>query len=191
MDILLQKVTQSAVQYAIRSGITITTGYALKECGRLLQQAPKSREREELQQLQFRLESKIRVISPSIDMIELIAARGNTSLESAVSLCKHIRYEIQKLGQRLHKAATDEEPDQLPGLLLRQNLASENPPIQENEGAKEVANSLSINPNNAQSFDTLCMFQKARVRKGTAGVSFSIARPGMFPKIFRQNRSRL
>ncbi|KAF7197031.1 Ran-specific GTPase-activating protein 30 [Pseudocercospora fuligena] len=109
MDILLSRVTQQAVHYAIRSGISITTGYALKECGRLLKQAPKGRDREELQQLQFRLESKIRVISPSIDMIELIAARGNTSLESAVSLCKDIRYEIQKLGQRLQKAATHEE----------------------------------------------------------------------------------
>ncbi|KXT17175.1 hypothetical protein AC579_333 [Pseudocercospora musae] len=109
MDVLLSRLTQQAVHYAIRSGISITTGYALKECGRLLKQAPKGRDRQELQQLQIRLESKIRVMSPSIDMIELIAARGNTSLESAVSLCRDIRYEIQKLGQRLQKAATHEE----------------------------------------------------------------------------------
>jgi hypothetical protein len=42
-------------------------------------------------------------------MIELIAARGNTSLESAVSLTKQIRVDIQDLGIRLSKAATDEE----------------------------------------------------------------------------------
>ncbi|CAK1355101.1 unnamed protein product [Cercospora beticola] len=109
MDLLLQRVTQQAVQYAIRSGITITTGYAIKECSRLLKQAPKSRERDELMQLQLRLESKIRVIAPSIDMIELIAARGNTSLESALSLCKALRYDIQKLGQRLDRAAQEEQ----------------------------------------------------------------------------------
>lgn len=109
MDALLQRVTQQAVQYAIRSGITITTGYALKECGRLLKQAPKSRERDELMQLQLRLDSKIRVIAPSIDMIELIAARGNTSLESALSLCQGLRYDIQKLGQRLDNAAQEEQ----------------------------------------------------------------------------------
>ncbi|EME89036.1 uncharacterized protein MYCFIDRAFT_201760 [Pseudocercospora fijiensis CIRAD86] len=119
MEILLSRVTQQAVHYAIRSGISITTGYALKECGRLLKQAPKSRDREELRQLQFRLESKIRVISPAIDMIELIAARGNTSLESAVSLCKDIRYEMQKLGQRLQMAATHEELTQRKAILSK------------------------------------------------------------------------
>lgn len=109
MDELLSRVTQHAVQYAIRSGITITTSFAIKECGRLLKQAPKGKERQELMQLQLRLESKIRVIAPSIDMIELIAARGNTSLESAVVLTKDIRYEIQKLGQRLQDASEAEQ----------------------------------------------------------------------------------
>ncbi|KAK4508394.1 hypothetical protein PRZ48_002132 [Zasmidium cellare] len=109
MEVLLSRVTQHAVQYAIRSGVSITTGYAIKQCSRLLKEAPKGREREELMQLQLRLESKTRVISPSIDMIELIAARGNTSLESALSLTKDIRYEIQKLGVRLSNAANEEE----------------------------------------------------------------------------------
>lgn len=42
-------------------------------------------------------------------MIELIAARGNTSLESAITLTKQIRWDIQSLGVRLAKAAADEE----------------------------------------------------------------------------------
>lgn len=85
-------------------------------------------DRAELLALQERLQSKIRVrlrtstfinkdglmyilqvISPAIDMIELIAARGNTSLESAVSLTKALRYDIQSLACRLEKAATAEE----------------------------------------------------------------------------------
>jgi hypothetical protein len=114
MDLLLSKVTQHAMNYAIRSGITITTGYALKQCGRLVKEAPKGKEREELARLQVRLEGKIRIISPAIDMIELIAARGNTTLESAVGLTKDIRYEIQSLGVRLNEAANDEQ-------LLRRN----------------------------------------------------------------------
>ncbi|KAK0256694.1 hypothetical protein B0A54_06825 [Friedmanniomyces endolithicus] len=109
MDILLGRVTQQAMNYAIRSGVTITATYAFKQCGRLLKEAPRSKDREELMQLQLRLESKIRVISPAIDMIELISARGNTSLESAVGLTKDLRYEIQRLGTRLSDAANDEE----------------------------------------------------------------------------------
>ena len=49
------------------------------------------------------------IISPAIDMIELIAARGNTSLESAVTLTKALRWDIQSLGVRLAKAVGEEE----------------------------------------------------------------------------------
>lgn len=103
-----KQVTQHAVNYAIRSGITITSGFAIQQCSRLLRNV-KGDDREKIITLQRRLESKISIISPAIDMIELIAARGNTSLESAVSLTKEIRLEIQNLGVRLSKAAADEE----------------------------------------------------------------------------------
>ncbi|KAL9053593.1 MAG: hypothetical protein Q9162_004690 [Coniocarpon cinnabarinum] len=108
MDILLQKVTQQAMNYAIRSGIMITSSYALNQCSRLVKTG-KSEERDDLNRLQHRLDTKIRIIAPAIDMIELIAARGNTSLESAVSLTKSIRWSIQSLGIRLSKAAAEEE----------------------------------------------------------------------------------
>ena len=108
MDILLQKVTQQAMNYAIRSGIAITSGYAINQCGRLLKTV-KTEQKDELSRLQLRLDSKIRIIAPAIDMIELIAARGNTSLESAVNLTKSLRWDIQSLGVRLSKAAADDE----------------------------------------------------------------------------------
>ncbi|KAI9682396.1 MAG: hypothetical protein M1817_000450 [Caeruleum heppii] len=108
MDILLGKVTQQAMNYAIRSGITITSTYAIRQCSRLVQNV-KGDDRDELSILQDRLDSKIRIISPAIDMIELISARGNTSLESAVTLTKALRWDIQALGIRLANAANAEE----------------------------------------------------------------------------------
>jgi hypothetical protein len=42
-------------------------------------------------------------------MIELIAARGNTSLESAVTLTKSLRWDIQTLGSRVEKAVVQEQ----------------------------------------------------------------------------------
>ncbi|OJJ64506.1 hypothetical protein ASPSYDRAFT_75105 [Aspergillus sydowii CBS 593.65] len=92
MDTLLTRLTQQAMNYAIRSGIAITASYAIRQSSRLL-----------------------KVISPAIDMIELIAARGNTSLESAVSLTKSLRLDIQSLGQRLATAAQSEEQIQKGG----------------------------------------------------------------------------
>ncbi|OQE05732.1 hypothetical protein PENVUL_c022G08278 [Penicillium vulpinum] len=108
MDAFLTGLTRQAMNYAIRSGIAITASYAMRQSSRLLRNV-KSEDRDELVALQQRLESKIQVIAPSIDMIELIAARGNTSLESAVALTKSLRWDIQALGQRLAKAAGSEE----------------------------------------------------------------------------------
>jgi hypothetical protein len=109
MDILMSKVTQQAMNYAIRSGVAVTASYAIKQSTRLLMHAPKNEDRNELLELQQRLQNKIRIISPAIDMIELIAARGNTSLQSAVTLTKELRWEIQSLGQRLAHAASSQE----------------------------------------------------------------------------------
>ncbi|PWY68104.1 RanGTP-binding protein [Aspergillus sclerotioniger CBS 115572] len=112
MDAFLTRLTQQAMNYAIRfasSGIAITAKYAIVQSSRLLKNVDDGEEREELLTLQHRLESKIQVISPAIDMIELIAARGNTSLESAVFLTKSLRWDIQSLGQRLAKTASSEE----------------------------------------------------------------------------------
>ncbi|EEQ27649.1 Ran GTP-binding protein [Microsporum canis CBS 113480] len=86
MDLLLSKITQQAMNYAIRSGITITATYAIRQSSKLL-----------------------KIISPAIDMIELIAARGNTSLESAVNLTKTLRLDIQSLGQKLAQVVGNEE----------------------------------------------------------------------------------
>ncbi len=105
----LGKVTQQAMNYAIRSGLTLTATYAIRQSNRYLRNAPKSSVKDELIALQHRLQHKISIISPAIDMIELIAARGNTSLESAVALTKELRLDIQSLGQRLAKAAAAEE----------------------------------------------------------------------------------
>ncbi|PKX98406.1 RanGTP-binding protein [Aspergillus novofumigatus IBT 16806] len=109
MDVFLTRLTQQAMNYAIRSGIAITANYAIRQSTLLLKNVENNEEREELLALQQRLQSKIQVISPAIDMIELIAARGNTSLESAVSLTKTLRLDMQALGQRLANAAASEE----------------------------------------------------------------------------------
>ncbi|KIV99336.1 uncharacterized protein PV09_08995 [Verruconis gallopava] len=108
MEDLLGKLVQHSVNYAIRSGIALTTGYAITAASRLLKSV-KGTDRDEIADLQARLRSKINIISPPIDMIELIAARGNTTLDSALTLTKQLRMDIQELGLRLNEAAADEE----------------------------------------------------------------------------------
>ncbi|KAE8453533.1 hypothetical protein EG329_010394 [Mollisiaceae sp. DMI_Dod_QoI] len=64
---------------------------------------------EELRSLQERLNIEIKILSPAIDMIDIISARGNTTLETAQTLTSNLRLEIQALGVRLDKAAAAEE----------------------------------------------------------------------------------
>lgn len=64
-------------------------------------------------------------------MIELIAARGNTALESAVSLTQELRLDIQRLGQRLAKAAATSQ-------ATNANASSRAKAMQEAENEKEM-----------------------------------------------------
>ncbi|KKA24275.1 RanGTP-binding protein [Rasamsonia emersonii CBS 393.64] len=89
MEAFLSKVTQQAMNYAIRSGITITASYVIRQSSRLL-----------------------KVISPAIDMIELI-------------------YDIQSLARRLDKAATTEE-------LARKGAISAKARAQNDEEIKRI-----------------------------------------------------
>jgi hypothetical protein len=101
MDIFLGRLTNQAMNYAIRSGVAITATYAIRQSNKLLNRIPKSNVRDEFDRNLQKLQHKIQIVSPAIDLIELIAARGNTTLESAVALVKELRLEIQSLGQRI------------------------------------------------------------------------------------------
>ncbi|KUJ23158.1 Ran-binding-domain-containing protein [Mollisia scopiformis] len=109
MDIVLGKITQHAMNYAIRAGIGITASYTIKQTSRLLRTVDDNADYQELRDLQEILNSNIKILSPAIDMVEIISARGNSSLESAVSMTRSLRWEIQSLGIRLAKAAEAEE----------------------------------------------------------------------------------
>ena len=74
MDEILARVTSQALNFAIRSGIGLTASFAISQSTRLLKAVNSSKEKIELERLQKRLESKIRIISPAIDMIELMYA---------------------------------------------------------------------------------------------------------------------
>lgn len=109
MDALLGRLGAHAVNYAIRSGIALTSSYAIGQCSRLLKTVDDRGVRAELKLLQDQLNGKIKILSPVIDLIEFKSGRGNVFLESAVPLAKSLHRDIVALGRRLEHAALAEE----------------------------------------------------------------------------------
>lgn len=70
MDALLARLGSHAVNYAIRSGIALTSTYAIGQCSRLLKTVDDRGVRNELRVLQDQLNTKIKILTPVIDLIE-------------------------------------------------------------------------------------------------------------------------
>ncbi|CAI6098081.1 unnamed protein product [Clonostachys chloroleuca] len=103
MDEFLATLGAQAMKYAIRSGIGLTSSYAISQCSRLLKTAP-ARDHDvtaQLRTLEKLLDSKIKVVSPAIDLVEFKAGRGNVFLDSALPLASSLHREITSLGQRI------------------------------------------------------------------------------------------
>ncbi|PHH80740.1 putative enterotoxin [Ophiocordyceps camponoti-rufipedis] len=109
MDEFLAAVGVQAMKYAIRSGIALTSTYALGQCSRLLKTVDDKKLYGELSRLQKLLDGKMRVITPAIDLIEFKSGRGNVFLESAVPLTKSLHQDINSLGRRIASAVSSDE----------------------------------------------------------------------------------
>ncbi|KAL7924896.1 RanGTP-binding domain-containing protein [Trichoderma austrokoningii] len=109
MDDFLAAVGAQAMRYAIRSGIALTSSYAISQCSRLLKAVDDKNLQSELRLLQKQLDGKIKIISPAIDLIEFKSGRGNVFLESALPLAKALHQQIISLGRRVEGAAAVEE----------------------------------------------------------------------------------
>lgn len=85
---------------AIRSGLSFASGYAIKTLSKFWEKLPE-KEKNSLEATRSRLQSKIMIITPSIDLIELISARGNTSLQSTVELTQHLKRDIDEFEKKV------------------------------------------------------------------------------------------
>ncbi|KAG5519318.1 hypothetical protein PMAC_001943 [Pneumocystis sp. 'macacae'] len=100
MDDFLAKVSIAAATFAIRSGVSIAGGIALRQVSRYIKDMPSQAQRQALDTLRKQLEQKIRIVTPAIDLIEIISARGNTSLGSTVHLTNSLRRDINAFARR-------------------------------------------------------------------------------------------
>lgn len=100
MEELLARAGSQAVSLALRSGINIAGGYAIGTLTKFLRRLPEG-DRREFERIKERLQTKILIITPAIDLIELNAARGNNSLASTLELTRDLKHSIEVFQQKL------------------------------------------------------------------------------------------
>lgn len=100
MEELLARAGSQAVSLALRSGINIAGGYAIGTLAKFLKRLPEA-DRREFERIKERLQTKILVITPAIDLIEINAARGNNSLSSTLELTRDLKRSIELFQQKL------------------------------------------------------------------------------------------
>lgn len=93
MDDILAKASNQAMSFAIRSGISIASGFAIKTVSKLLDRIPAS-EKARIERANTKLRTKINIVSMSIDLIRLESVRGKSALEPTLQLIDELKVEI-------------------------------------------------------------------------------------------------
>ncbi|ODV69897.1 Ran-binding-domain-containing protein [Hyphopichia burtonii NRRL Y-1933] len=93
MDEILAKASSQAVTFAIRSGISLASGFAIKTVTKFLDKIPENEKRKIING-RNKIQTKVSILSVSIDLVKLVAARGNTSLGSTIELIDSLNEEI-------------------------------------------------------------------------------------------------
>ncbi|KAF4967277.1 hypothetical protein FZEAL_10553 [Fusarium zealandicum] len=114
MDEFLATVGVQAMRYAIRSGIALTSSYALGQCSRLLKSVEDETIYAQLKALRNTLDIRIKVLS----------GRGNVFLESAAHLAKSLHKDIVSLGRRIEAATIPNQDVPLNGIKPKPTLIS-------------------------------------------------------------------
>ncbi|UNI22703.1 Ran-specific GTPase-activating protein 30 [Purpureocillium takamizusanense] len=131
MDEFLALVGVQAMRYTIRSAVGLTSTYALKQCSRLLQSVDDKLLYSELRNLQTLLDSKIKIISPALELVEFKSSRGNVFLESAAPLARALQREIASLGQRIEGAIQVESETDKPNTYRFKTQAKQHEQLRE------------------------------------------------------------
>ncbi|KAG5368472.1 Ran-specific GTPase-activating protein 30 [Yarrowia sp. E02] len=103
MEWLLAQAGATAVSFATRGGYSLATHYAVKTVKKFMEKVPEE-DRLGLEKTRQRLETKILIISPAIDLIQLISARGNTSLSTTVALTRELKNDIVEFQQDMDRS---------------------------------------------------------------------------------------
>ncbi|CAL9728219.1 ran-specific GTPase-activating protein 30 [Monosporozyma unispora] len=108
MDEFLSKAGSQAVSFAIKSGVSIASSFAIKKISNFIVQIPHE-DATKLELLRTQLETRIEIVSSALDLIKLVAARGNTNLGYTLNLTQGLRKDIDEFDNKVSELFKDIE----------------------------------------------------------------------------------
>ncbi|SMN18539.1 similar to Saccharomyces cerevisiae YGL164C YRB30 RanGTP-binding protein, inhibits RanGAP1 (Rna1p)-mediated GTP hydrolysis of RanGTP (Gsp1p) [Maudiozyma saulgeensis] len=102
MDELLARAGSQAVTFAVKSGVSLASSYAIKTISNFLTQIP-STESKNFLDLKIELENRVDIVSSAIDLIKLVAVRGNTNLRSTLKITENLKQEIDQFDSNIQE----------------------------------------------------------------------------------------
>ncbi|KAJ2338193.1 Ran-specific GTPase-activating protein 30 [Coemansia sp. RSA 2673] len=122
MDELFSSLALQTVQLVGKAAFGAAGTLALKRVSDYVghaQHAPEPQAK--LERLLARFEARLRIVTPAIDLVEIIAARGHSTLAGALHLTHSLRRDILALSTSLPSATSPRKTDGLVSSLLRPN----------------------------------------------------------------------
>lgn len=107
MDKLLSKAGTTLVTFAVRSGVQLASSYVLKSVSKLVEGVPE-KDRRRVERLKIKLQNRIDIIMHAIELIRLIAARGNTEMEGTINLADELKSEIDDFHDYINDLSENE-----------------------------------------------------------------------------------
>lgn len=100
MDQIFAKASNQAVSFAIKSGISLASGYAIKTISKMVEKLPES-EKNKIKLMKNSLQIKINILMILIDLIKLASARGNTTLENTLLLIDELETQFHEFDSKI------------------------------------------------------------------------------------------
>ncbi|KAJ2681893.1 Ran-specific GTPase-activating protein 30, partial [Coemansia spiralis] len=87
MDELFSNLAMQTVQLVGKAAFGAAGSIALKRVSEYARRLPRLSERQpEVERLRAQFETKLRIVTPAIDLIDIIAARGHSAMASVLQL---------------------------------------------------------------------------------------------------------
>ena len=112
MDDILAKLALHTATFVGKTAFTYTANYAMKKATTYINHqttttVTKKSDLRELERVKVSLDANIRIVQPSIDLIEIISTCGNTFIEPAVAQAVQLRKEIDAFANRVTAGTLD------------------------------------------------------------------------------------